>query len=235
MIEKWYWIELIGFDNTLPDYGAESFVSRAGDVYGVSLLFSNVDFVCGFDPLGGEELSPCDCSYAAHPASEERQRQVWTKTQLKGLIKSLQALGVTVTLSFFDMFSYVDDGRLALGKFPTEHPEIRCLDKNGTPCYIVNMLKRLQNGGGNFFDYVARKTREVVDFYGFDGVQFADGISTFRLTVQNGDMSDDLVGQFVDYSGIRDENLTPACDGNPALYKKRRKYIIENLQDAWLA
>ena len=47
MIEKWYWIELIGFDNTLPDYGAESFVSRAGDVYGVSLLFSNVDFVCG--------------------------------------------------------------------------------------------------------------------------------------------------------------------------------------------
>lgn len=233
MTEKWYWIELIGFDNTLPDYGAESFLSRAlYDVRGISLLFSDIDFILNFSP-DDAPLRPCDCSYGGHPASEERERQVWTKSQLKGLVRALRERGVTVLVSFFDFFS-----PSALpgeeGKFTLLHPEIGCLNAEGKPAPIVNMLKRLSDGS-YFADYLVKKLHEVMDFYGFDGVQVADGISTFRQAVQNGDMSDDLVEQFVRHNDFSDPELHLACDGNQSAYRKRRKYIIEYRQNEWLA
>lgn len=235
MMEKRYWIELIGFDNTSPDYGADSFISRvSGDVAGVSLLFSNADFVLGFDASDSSPLTPCDCSYGAHPASEERSRQEWTKEQLKGLVSALHARGAEVVVSFFDMFSYMgDDGSLKLGKFCEAHPEVWCRDRNGNPCYIINMLKRLSDG--TFLsDTVAKKLREVIEFYGFDGAQIADGISTFRQAVQNGDMSDDLVSQFVSRLGIVDSKLDANCDSSAAKYRRRRNYILDNYQNEWL-
>ena len=93
MRKNWHWIELIGFDNTSPDYGVAAFLSRLAKApEGVSLLFSHIDFLNTFTPDGEYPLRPCDCSYSGHEFSVERRRQVWTNLQLKGLIRTLQAI-----------------------------------------------------------------------------------------------------------------------------------------------
>ena len=38
-MERWYWIELIGFDNESSDFGVDNFLSRNVTTTGVSLLF----------------------------------------------------------------------------------------------------------------------------------------------------------------------------------------------------
>jgi UDP-N-acetyl-D-galactosamine dehydrogenase len=46
MPTKIYWTELIGFDNTSPDYGVSEFIARAsGNIDSISLLVYNIDFV----------------------------------------------------------------------------------------------------------------------------------------------------------------------------------------------
>lgn len=106
-MENWYWIELIGFDNTQEDYGVKHFVENVPQIKGVSLLFSNIDFVnCHTDSVTEQELLPCDCSYGGHKYSEERERQVWTNFQLKGLIGSLHSYGIKVLFSFFNIFTF---------------------------------------------------------------------------------------------------------------------------------
>ncbi|MFA6931558.1 MAG: hypothetical protein WCT05_14630 [Lentisphaeria bacterium] len=39
--EKWLWVELTGFDNTLPDFGASDFLGRMEDG----------DLAAGVDPV----------------------------------------------------------------------------------------------------------------------------------------------------------------------------------------
>ena len=43
-MERWYWIELIGFDCDAEDYGVGAFLSRNVSTTGISLLFSHIDF-----------------------------------------------------------------------------------------------------------------------------------------------------------------------------------------------
>ena len=47
-MEKWIWIELIGFDKDQPDFAIDDLFSRIGYVpSGVSVLISSADFVNG--------------------------------------------------------------------------------------------------------------------------------------------------------------------------------------------
>lgn len=66
MNQKWYWIELIGFDKEQPDLGVEDFLSRIPkDICGISLLLYTVDFVCLHTGLAQEQPLPrAACSYA---------------------------------------------------------------------------------------------------------------------------------------------------------------------------
>ena len=66
-MERWYWIELIGFDNEAEDYGVEAFLSRNVSTTGVSLLFAHIDFLFH----EGEELLPTACSYGGHEYNRE--------------------------------------------------------------------------------------------------------------------------------------------------------------------
>ena len=92
MNQKWYWIELIGFDKEQPDLGVEDFLSRIPkDICGISLLLYTVDFVCLHTGLAQEQPLPrAACSYGGHPYNEERKLQSWTNWELKRLIESLQ-------------------------------------------------------------------------------------------------------------------------------------------------
>ncbi len=236
MAKNWHWIELIGFDNGLSDYGVADFLSRLNEKpEGVSLLFSHIDFVNDFVYSDKEyNLLPCDCSYSGHKYSLERCRQDWTNLQLKGLIEELHKNDVKVIFSIFNFFEYTDDGgNVIRTKYCSEHKELYCLN-NDAEIYehSIHILKRLSSG--EFYeDYFISKTKEVIDYYNFDGIQVADGISCNRPSIQNGDFSDDTVSQFVSWLKKEKKEVSSiiekAVGANKSAYKIRRKYIIENL------
>lgn len=223
MKKNWYWIELIGFDRDATDYGVGHFLDvTSGNIEGVTFLFSNIDFVNLHDGITGKTLQPCDCSYGATLYSEERRRQPWTDVQLKGLVSELHKNGIKVTFSFFNLFTYGDDnGNLVLGQFCKEHEELWDRNSKGDKIYGINVLKHL--GDGLYEDYLFGQINRIIADYGFDGVHLADGISTFRPSVQNGDFSDDIVGQFISFSDIP----LPRHATTKREYISRRKEIIE--------
>ena len=238
-MKNWYWIELIGFDVNSADYGVGDFLARTGGrVEGVSFLFSNIDFINTHEGVTGKYLTPCECSYGAHPYNEERARQEWKDTDLKGLIAQLHSRGVKVVFSCFNIFTYGLDGKMQTGAFCSHHREIWDRNKNGDLVYGVNVLKHLKNGT-LYEDYLFSQMNRVIADYGFDGIHVADGVSTARQSVQNGDFSDDIVGQFAETGNYPFVKTAES----KALYRSRRKYILENcyeefvtfLADRWAA
>lgn len=237
MNEKWYWIELIGFDNQSNDYGVKCFLEKLENVpYGISFLFSNLDFInTHVSKVEEFELKPCDCAYSGHKYSEERERQAWTNFQLKGLIKQLQYYGVKVVFGFFNFFTNGnDDGTMYKGKFCSDNTEIWDLNPEAEKTYSINILKRLRDGS-YYEDYLFGKIKEVIEYYGFDGVQLADGISSARLSVQNGDCSDDLFEQFVNCCEIKlPHDIYLKCNENIERFKFRRDWIFSKMHFEWL-
>lgn len=236
MAKNWHWIELIGFDNKKSDYGVEDFLSRLKeDPEGVSILCSHIDFINSFDKDKGDyPLLPCYCSYSGHKYSEERERQNWTSFELKGLIKKLHEKGVKVVFSIFNFFEYFDDdGNKIATPFCKSHKELYCLNENAEVYEnSIHILKRFSDGS-DYEDYFLLKLKEVIDYYKFDGVQIADGISCNRPSIQNGDFSDDTVSQFQDWleknEKVFDKQQLKQTFEKKNAYKIRRKYIIENL------
>ena len=209
-MDRWYWVELIGFDNTAPDYGVAAYLSRNQSTTGVSLLFAHVDFLFA----EGELLSPTACSYGGHEYNRERRRQAWTKTQLKGLVKELQGHGVKVFFSCFDMTDTVTD------------PAWLCYGRKGKPSRLVYVIKKLENG--TVGDVVIEKLRGVLAEYGFDGLQLGDGLSSNRLSIENGDFSIPLCRQ----SGI---SIPESLWGEDAeSYAARRAWILKNKRYEWI-
>ncbi len=200
--KKWCWIELIGFDNESADFGVGDFLKRAGfKPDGVSLLLSWLGFVFSHDGLEKERmLSSGECSYVGHPAAPERKRQDWTNIELKHLVSTLKENGIKVYVSFFNYCSFIDDeGKAFIDSFHKNHPEVYESEDEG---YIpVNMLSRLSDG--SFYeDILQEKTVKVLEDYGFDGIQIADGISSPRLTVLSSLKRGDILRQFEEKTRI---------------------------------
>ena len=192
--QKWIWIELIGFDNTLADYGVRNYLERCKFVPdGMSLLLTWTEFVLGYKGMVHEyELHPNEQSYGGHPASPERKRQNWTNYQLKGLIKELHQYDIKVYLSYFNFAGdYIHNNRRYLLETTA----------NNTTIGTINVLKILDDGTP-FEDVLQTATIQVLKDYHFDGIQIADGISSYRLALQYGDYSDNMVKQFLDHSKI---------------------------------
>lgn len=202
---KYTWIELTGFDRKQADYGVGDFLRRAGfKPTGVSLLLYWLGFVLSHEGLEEERpLSIAEDSYAAHPFAPERERQNWTNRDLKGLIDALHAQGIQVLLSYFNMCAFTDDAgnRVAHPFFDGFDQSMKETDREGRAAGTVNVLKRLPDG--RFFsDVLIEKTVQATVDYGFDGVQIADGISSPRMALEQGDYSEDMIGQFAEDTGI---------------------------------
>ncbi|MDR0409217.1 MAG: hypothetical protein LBH18_02315 [Spirochaetaceae bacterium] len=239
--EFWYWIELIGFDHSASDFGTAEFLGRlAQKPTGISLLFSDIDFVNLHDSSKrGIPLRPCDCSYGGHRQSEERERQEWTGTQLVGLVSALKKQGIKVVFSLFNFFVYIgDDKRAVYGDFISRNPELRDIAPDGTKGLSVNVLKRFADG--RFYeDYLFQKIKEVIDCYGFDGLQLADGLSSSRPSLENSDFSDDTVSQFFEWGKAENGNtfiekmlsvgVLPTV-GSEDGYRQRRDIILDDFR-----
>ncbi len=212
--QKWIWIELIGFDNTLPDYGVQNYLDRCKFVPdGASLLLTWTEFVLGYKGMDHEyELNPQEQSYGGHPYSPERKRQNWTNYQLKGLIEMLHQHHVKVYLSYFNF----------AGPFVSDHKGLLETTAYGTTIGTINVLKNLDDGTP-FEDVLQTATIQVIKDYDFDGVQIADGISSYRLALQYGDYSDNMVQQFLDHSKIK----LPETENRAALIwnEYRREWV----------
>ncbi len=209
-MERWYWIELIGFDNEAPDYGVSAFLSCNVSTTGVSLLFSHIDFV--FEE--GEELSERACSYFGHEYSKERRRQNWTRTQLKGLVNELKAHGIKVFFSAFDMTTDITD------------TAYRAFNAAGKPERLVYVIKKLDSGE-YVGDIIIEKINKIITEFGFDGLQLADGLSSNRLSIENGDFS--LALCRASEINIPDGLMKEEC------YQERRKWILENKRYEWIS
>ena len=211
---KWIWIELIGFDNTLPDYGVQDYLDRCKFVPdGASLLLTWAEFVLGYQGLDHEyALHPNEQSYGGHPASPERERQNWTNYQLKGLISELHQHNIKVYLSYFNF----------AGDYMKNHRYLLETTAENNTTGTFNVLKKLDDGTP-FEDILQTATMKVLNDYNFDGIQIADGISSYRLALQYGDYSDNMVNQFLDYSKI---NLPET--------KNRAAYIWSEYRQEWI-
>lgn len=210
-MERWYWIELIGFDNESPDYGVENFLARNVTTIGVSLLFSHVDFIFQNQD---EPLLPTACSYGGHEYNRERRRQEWTSEQLRGLVRTLQNKGVKVFISSLDLTENITD------------PLWLYYGRNGKPINIISPIKPI--GKGRYVgDEVIDKLSKAIDYYNFDGLQIADGISSNRLSIEAGDFS----LSFCADSGIDIPKKLMTDDAEN--YGARREWILKYARAEW--
>ncbi len=227
-LEKWIWIELIGFDNEKPDFGVKEYLDNCGFLpEGVTLLLTWLGFALDHKDLDQERpLDDCECSYYGHPANTQRYRQNWTNYQLRGLIRTLQGYGIKVFLSFFNFASYRNDRRERVtAEYLKNRAFLNETDRFGRRASTVNMLKRLENGEW-FEDVFQERTVKALCDYGFDGVHIADGISSGRLILQEGDYSDDMVGQFLEEYPIGE--VEAAAEGDEEKMLSRAACIWQN-------
>jgi len=212
---KWIWIELIGFDNTLSDYGVRNYLERCKFVPdGASLLLTWTEFVLGYKGMESEyELHPNEQSYGGHLYSPERKRQNWTNYQLKGLIGELQKYNIKVYLSFFN-FS---------GNYFNDHKYLLETASDNQTIGTINVLKNLSDGTP-FENALQTAAIRVLNDYNFDGIQIADGISSYRLALQYGDYSDNMVQQFLTHSKI---TLSETENRAAAIWSEHRQEWID--------
>ncbi len=234
--QRWVWIELIGFDNTVPDYGVGEVLQRAGFVPdAVSLLLFTPDVVHSHQPLDTERVLPPDhCSYSARPRSLEHDRQDWTNHQLRGLVGELRRHGVAVYASFFNLFSSYLDGQVYRSPWCDSHPELWEMSRTGQPHTCLCPLKRLADGT-YYEDLFGDQLATFLQDYGFAGLQGADGYSCTRRPLFDVDFSDDLVEQFQRATGLAlpDDRSGP-CDGDAAAISARADYLLAHRRGEWL-
>lgn len=226
------WIELIGFDNTLSDYGVKEFLSRTNFIpKAISFLLVSPDFVNTHYGMSEEWVFPPEyCSYTARTFSPERKRQDWTNYQLKGLVSELHRYDIEVYCSFFD-FVYEGERK---GRWSWMHPEIFETGKDGDRYSYLHPLKRLDDGI-LYEDFFKDKLIEVLDDYNFDGVHIADGIAHTRRPLHDVDYSDDMISQFLEQTGVELPSfLLQSCKLNKEEYKKRSKWLWENKKYEWV-
>jgi len=234
--ERWVWIELIGFDHRESDFGVAAYLDTVGfKPEGISLLLFTPDFVHAHKGMEQEHMLPVEvCSYAARPYGKLRNRQQWTNYQLRGLVEELQKYEIEIYCSFFNLFLFRLEGQEQASSWCAAHPELYEMRKTGEAFPVINPLKRMQDG--TFYeDLFVHDLITVMRDYNFDGYHGADGYTSPRLSLAEADYSDDMVGQFLQASGLElPEGLQAICDGDPLQMEKRWDWIWNQQRVEWI-
>ncbi|GGM64599.1 hypothetical protein [Microbacterium saperdae] len=224
---KHVWIELIGFDNTLPDFGVGAVLGDMGErPERLSLLLFSAEFVHAHAD-DDDGLIPTECtSYAARPVAVRGPRQDWTRAELRGLVRGLQDAGVAVFFAIFDLYQFELDGHTQQGGWNRDHPELTVTDRTGAKRHgLINPLGRLADGSA-YVDTLVAGLTAVFAYYGFDGLHGADGLSSPRLPLWAADFSDDMIAQFEEHRGA----LVPA-----GFTAERATWIWASARQEWIS
>lgn len=232
-LENNYWIDLIGFDVNDKEYTVNRFIEiNRGRVDGIYLLIGNPDFALAFKGMDTEyDLKPAECAYGAHKYSDERERQVWTNYDLKELVEIFHKKNIEVYITLCGT-AREDVG--VIGEFLRENAYLDSVSsQTGLAWNNYNFAKRMKDGS-YFHDFFAKKVKDVVVAYNFDGFHIMDGASHTKQRIVNWDFGDDLVDQFLSRTGIKlPEQFSLKADNNRKELVKRFRYIIENLRYEW--
>jgi hypothetical protein len=228
------WIELIGFDNTAPDMGVGDYLDKLGFIPDiVSFHLSSIDMVNTHMGMEKEYKLPAyGCSYEGHIENDDRERQDWTNWELRKLVDELHKRGVKAFSSFFDL-EYPSGREYLSNYFTDDHPELRCVDRDGKEYRYIYMIKRFADGTP-FIDYMLPRMLRFADDYGLDGIQLADGLSSPRMSLEVADYSDDIVGRFLEAAGISlDAGLRKHCVES-ADFRRRADWIYSRYRREWI-
>lgn len=230
--EKWVWIELIGFDNTLEDYGVKAYIENAGFVpKHISFLLTGLDILHEHAGMEIEKELPRECcSYSGRESSIERHIQKWTNKQLKGLIDVLHSYDIKAFPAFFTFFGYEE--MFGRKEWTSDHKEILEMSRTGEALPIIGPLKRFKDGT-YYEDFFFEKLAEFVVDYGFDGWHAADGWGPCRLPVYYSDYSNDMIGQFLSYEKVDFPSDLVSIEETSENVEKRADFIWENYQLEW--
>ena len=236
-MEKHYWIELIGFDKDNIEKSAQEFIDKQeGRIDSVFLLLYDIDFIN--DHRGMEEeysLKYMECSYNGHEYNAERKIQRWTNFDLKNLVDCFHEKGVKVFCSVLNMaIGRNEKGTMIKTSTFVNYPEVMEFSskKYAYNTGSVYVLKRFKTGE-YFEDYFSENLIKVLQDYDFDGYHIADGISSGRLRVPNGDFSDDMVEQFLAKTNIVLPNDIPLVTKNKKEHRRRYQFLMEHFRYEW--
>ena len=225
---KLLWLELIGLDNTKEDLGTTEFLARMSvkpEI--ISLLLWNTELIHSHTDMENDApIGPKHCAYYARPRNEERERQDWTKFQLRKLIRLFQQNGIKVYVSFFDQLmslKYQKERNIPIvHEWITDHPEMRVVTKDGRTGELAP-LKRLADG--SFYeDFFFSQLERFMHDYGFDGLHAADGYAHPRLPLCFADFSDDMLAQFNSWKDLEVQGETT---------EEKANWILQNLRKEW--
>jgi len=227
------WIELIGFDNTLPDYGVGDFLAKTGFVPDmVSFHLTSICFVLRHAGMASAYRLPAyACSYSGHAGNDDRHRQDWTNLQMAALIRELHRRGVQVYISMFDFDSA--PGLPGVRQYLEEHPELGVVTCYGNRPQLIHVLNHFADGTP-FEEVYIRQLQAVIRDYGLDGIQIADGVSSPRLSLQDMDYSTETTGRFFAEYGI-----TPPADTGDVhdtaefIFRHHRREWISYFRKHW--
>ena len=228
--EKFLWIELIGFDNSATDFGVDALLSRMSVKPGcISLLLWSTEIIHIYTDLTTDApIGPQQCAYYARPHNEERQRQNWTRFQLRGLIQELHKHGIEVYLSVFDQIispQYAEKhGFVKNEEWVDSHPEIFYILNNGQSAISICPLKHLADGT-LYEDFFINQLSRLLYDYDFDGFHAADGFGHPRFPINQGDFSEDMIDQF-----SQDRSITVP----PGETVVRTDWILTHVKDDWI-
>ena len=226
--EALLWVELIGFDNELADYGVEAYLQGAGLVPdAVSLFVYTPEFVHTHAGTLDETLLPPDCgSYGGHPSNYQRARQDWTRAQLLRLVRALQSHGIAVFFCVFDV--------CASPTWIAEHPEILNITNEGERTGSISPFKHLSDGS-LYEDFFTRQLGAVLRDYGFDGYHQGDGYCHPRYPLYKADYSADMTAQFCAHAGCElPETIGPEAGDEPGVVTERSAWIWRHARAEWI-
>lgn len=198
---KILWIELLGFDNAQKDFGVAEFLSRMPvKPEAISILLWNTEIIHAHSDLTEDApLGSWQCAYCGRPYNEERNRQDWTKFQLKGLVDELHKCRIKVYPSVFDQVLSDNTAKKHGFSKPRfwldDHQEVLYTLADGTTAGSICPWKRLKDG--SFYeDFFLAQLEKLITDYGFDGFHIADGYAHPRFPLCQGDFSADMIEQF---------------------------------------
>lgn len=199
-------IDLRCFDLREKDYGVYSYFKRLGFLPHILLLHeTNLDQVHLHD--GMIDDTPLDymwCTQRGMPGCQQ-----WTRRQLKELVEIVHSYGVKfyqgleATWQRWDQFG-------SKAKWPYEHEEVFITLRDGHKTNekeasrnegCVNPLVHMKDGTW-YEDLLCHDIVQYLKDYDMDGYFSADGMAGLSVTLDEGDYSDDMIGQFYEYSGI---------------------------------